>query len=386
MGTEYKREQVKRDSAANWTSNNPTLLAGELGWESDTDSLKFGDGATAWTSLLYHDGGTKGYQEKCNFPDSSCQVAELTNTVTITTSYQYGNVDLVKMKAGGTVGAGLLVQGSTIGKKLKSAKASGTTLTGSGAVWVAVYEEARDAIKYKNQTCSVQAKVIHDVGSNVNYYIYVNKANSSDNFSAVTNIATSSAIVVATGTETTIVLEGISMGDCSNGIQLEIKSDCGAVTTKNFEFTDFQINTGPKIKRFVTQDYSEAVKQARRLVKFLIGNCATVSFNGGANWGGELFFGADEMRTAPSLNLTYLGTYHNTTGAAASNKWTTYRYQVGDNLTWATPPSTINADLTLARRIHFYYGGTTPSIAGAFGEPYGLYLGVGSYIIPDARF
>ena len=235
-----------------------------------------------------------------------------------------------------------------------------TTLTGSGAVWAAVYGEAKDAIKYKNQTCSVQAKVIHDVGSNVNYYLYVNKANSSDNFSAVTNIATSSAIVVATGTETTIVLEGIAMGDCSNGIQLEVKSDCGAVTTKNFEFTDFQINIGPKIKRFIAQDYSEAVKQARRLVKFLSGNCATVSFNGGSNWAGELFFGADEMRIAPSLNLTYLGTYHNTTGAPSSNKWTTYRYQVGDNLTWATPPSTINADVAIARRIHFYYGGTTP--------------------------
>lgn len=45
--------QLKRDSAADWTSNNPTLAAGRIGIESDTRRFKFGDGATAWTSLAY---------------------------------------------------------------------------------------------------------------------------------------------------------------------------------------------------------------------------------------------------------------------------------------------------------------------------------------------
>lgn len=40
-------------TAASWTSNNPTLLAGEVGWESDTGKAKLGDGTTAWTSLAY---------------------------------------------------------------------------------------------------------------------------------------------------------------------------------------------------------------------------------------------------------------------------------------------------------------------------------------------
>jgi len=46
------------DTAANWTAQNPTLLAGEFGIESDTKRWKVGDGATAWTSLLYSNGGT----------------------------------------------------------------------------------------------------------------------------------------------------------------------------------------------------------------------------------------------------------------------------------------------------------------------------------------
>lgn len=49
--------KFRRDTDANWTSVNPTLAAGEAGFESDTGKLKIGDGATAWTSLGYVSGG-----------------------------------------------------------------------------------------------------------------------------------------------------------------------------------------------------------------------------------------------------------------------------------------------------------------------------------------
>ena len=45
--------QFRRDTAANWTSNNPTLANGEFAIESDTTKYKIGDGSTAWTSLSY---------------------------------------------------------------------------------------------------------------------------------------------------------------------------------------------------------------------------------------------------------------------------------------------------------------------------------------------
>ena len=47
------RMQVRRDTAANWTSTNPTRGAGELGFETDTTLMKIGNGSTAWTSLPY---------------------------------------------------------------------------------------------------------------------------------------------------------------------------------------------------------------------------------------------------------------------------------------------------------------------------------------------
>ncbi len=45
--------QLRRGTAAAWTSANPTLAAGELVIETDTDKYKIGDGTTAWTSLGY---------------------------------------------------------------------------------------------------------------------------------------------------------------------------------------------------------------------------------------------------------------------------------------------------------------------------------------------
>ena len=45
--------QFRRGTAAQWTTTNPTLAAGEFGWESDTGKAKIGTGAATWTALAY---------------------------------------------------------------------------------------------------------------------------------------------------------------------------------------------------------------------------------------------------------------------------------------------------------------------------------------------
>jgi hypothetical protein len=52
--------QVRRDTAANWTSANPTLATGEIGFENDQNKFKIGDGSTAYTSLAYAGGSEIG--------------------------------------------------------------------------------------------------------------------------------------------------------------------------------------------------------------------------------------------------------------------------------------------------------------------------------------
>lgn len=53
------RMQQRYGTAAEWTAENPILLTGEIGWETDHPSrFKWGDGVTVWTGLPYFTSAT----------------------------------------------------------------------------------------------------------------------------------------------------------------------------------------------------------------------------------------------------------------------------------------------------------------------------------------
>jgi hypothetical protein len=47
------RIQIRRDTAANWAINNPVLLQAEMGYVTDTNQAKFGNGVDPWNDLEY---------------------------------------------------------------------------------------------------------------------------------------------------------------------------------------------------------------------------------------------------------------------------------------------------------------------------------------------
>jgi hypothetical protein len=47
------RMQQRRGTATQWTTANPVLNAAEIGWESDTNKFKIGDGTNNWANLTY---------------------------------------------------------------------------------------------------------------------------------------------------------------------------------------------------------------------------------------------------------------------------------------------------------------------------------------------
>lgn len=47
------RMQQRRGTASTWTSANPILAAGEIGFEIDTNKFKIGDGTNRWANLTY---------------------------------------------------------------------------------------------------------------------------------------------------------------------------------------------------------------------------------------------------------------------------------------------------------------------------------------------
>jgi len=95
------RFQLRRDTAANWASVNPTLANGEPALETDTRKVKYGDGTTPWNSLAYFGAGgptlaTGTYKPTLTIVQNidvatafDCQWQRVGNTVTVS-----GRVDI----------------------------------------------------------------------------------------------------------------------------------------------------------------------------------------------------------------------------------------------------------------------------------------------------
>jgi hypothetical protein len=128
------RIQIRRDSSINWEINNPVLLQGELGLETNTDFLKVGDGQTEWNSLPYIIQGSGSLE----ISNSSGQLVvegatgiQFTGNATVTAS---GNLAIVNV-AGGSTGApgatGPSVNVLYLGNEIV-AGATGIDFTGAG--------------------------------------------------------------------------------------------------------------------------------------------------------------------------------------------------------------------------------------------------------------
>jgi len=145
--------QLRRDTASNWTTNNPTLAQGEFGYETDTGLLKLGTGGTAWTSLGYF-GGSSGYTSTATaagttsltvnsnpnqfFTGSSTQTVVLPAVSTLALGKQYSIYNLssgaVTVQSSGL--NNIFVQPSNTVATYTSVATTGT----GSSVWAAYYD------------------------------------------------------------------------------------------------------------------------------------------------------------------------------------------------------------------------------------------------------
>lgn len=202
--------------------------------------------------------------------NGGCVVAQRVTAPSATTSYQYGAIDRIAGKAtGSAVNAGTVAQSTSAnaGSTTYSFKMSGMTVTGTGIIYARYRMESRDAVNFKNGVASFSCSIYQDTGGAINYTIFIRKATVADNFSSVTDIANSGAISVSNTTKTTITFNNINsgnIGDVTNGIEIEIQAACGAVTTKNFEFADWQFNKGSFALSFQAKCFTEELKNCER--------------------------------------------------------------------------------------------------------------------------
>lgn len=143
---------------------------------------------------------------------------------------------------------------------------NGMTITGTGQVKLAYRMRAKDARELISQTVSFSAQVYHDVGSAINYTVYVRHADNGadDDFSVVDSIGSSGAQSVASGTWTEIKYENITMpNDCHYGVEIMILAACGAVTAKDFRFTNLQLEFGAFAGPFLHKNYDQQLRDCQ---------------------------------------------------------------------------------------------------------------------------
>lgn len=150
--------QIRRGTAASWTSANPVLSAGELGLETDTLLMKAGNGSTAWTSLSYINqyalpvliaNSQTGTSYTLALADASNKIVELSNTAAITVTVPLNSsvafpvgsqVVLLQTNTGQVTiaGAGGVTVNSSSGLKLRAQWSSATLIKRATDTWVLV--------------------------------------------------------------------------------------------------------------------------------------------------------------------------------------------------------------------------------------------------------
>lgn len=119
------RIQHKRGTSANLASVNPTPLAGEIVWESDTNRLKVGNGSDSYTTLAYVGTGSMTFTGPVTLPSGSVGSPSLLFSATDTDTGLYwvqentvgitcGGIQRLRLSGAGMfIGAAQVIVGAT---------------------------------------------------------------------------------------------------------------------------------------------------------------------------------------------------------------------------------------------------------------------------------
>lgn len=108
----------RHDTAANWTSINPVLAAGEMGVETDTNKFKFGNGTSTWSELAYSTSGSSGGGSgtQLTSADGTTEYGKLAlgDTLAVSDGVLNANLDSKqdKLEAGNGISINTVIEGS----------------------------------------------------------------------------------------------------------------------------------------------------------------------------------------------------------------------------------------------------------------------------------
>ena len=292
--------QFRRDTASNWTSNNPTMASGEMGIETDTDKYKIGDGSTAWTGLGYSSLPATAIPDTLinavgdliigTADDTAGRLAVGTDTYVLTADSTVSGVGLAwaASTSGDITGvtAGTLLDGGgtsgSVTLNVDLSEASTSTSDGDGDYFIVT--DAASAQHKLTKANIALSGMNNDSGWT---------ANAGDITAVVagTNIgggATSGSAPVNLALDA-----AVDFGSDGSGVDVSFHSGTGSdlmlwdASDKALEFTDSQITMGDNlVESAQMKDYSETVnaagsKSAAFDLDFEDGNVQTVTFTSG---------------------------------------------------------------------------------------------------------
>lgn len=269
-------------------------------------------------------------------------------------TYGYGKSELCKGAITGTTVAGTLTQatGSSVGRTGCAFKWSALTTTGAGICKWRFFVEAKDAIKFKNQIATVALQARQDAAASIDFAIVVSKATVADDFTATTVISTGGNIAALLNTNTDVYNRAIAMGDCSNGIMVEVTAAIGAVTNKNFEITEVQLELGSVETNYDYEAVAITRAKVARYVEFLGGSAATIGYGLAYDaTHASIGIGWMEKRIAPSPTVANPTSFQVTDGALSNIAATVV--SVAGNVKYGAANVTVAGGLTAGQGSKF---------------------------------
>lgn len=226
--------------------------------DSDGNTIRTMNDVESFSSASGGGGETVQGSVQNKFTNGACRVASEGGSVSISGSYQEGQVANISVKAAGTPTNGTvdLTKYASCGTSGYTLHVNQLTTGGGGTVDYRFRFNSVDSRDLVNGAAIFQCNVLQNTGAAKTYTISVYKATAEDNFSSTTLISQSSGTSVADSTDTKISFSVADMGACENGIEIIVSCACGAVTTKDFYMADIVFRKGQAEIVFEQEPYA----------------------------------------------------------------------------------------------------------------------------------
>jgi hypothetical protein len=267
------RIQLRRDTAANWVSNNPILLSGELGIETDSLKFKIGNGSrwNATTSYAFKAGEANGVATlnalgkipTSQLPDSMSVSADLATAIASlsTTSVSEGSnkyftnqraIDAVASSISAAIATEVANRNTAISaaksEAISTAAADATSKTSAVKIETlaaaGTSADSKDAAAVELATSSANVYTDNKIALEVsNRNTAINTAISTEITNRNTAIGAAVSGLSSSGGSSTITLGTVSTGNPGTSVSI---TNTGTPTAPLFNFTIPRGDVGPQ--------------------------------------------------------------------------------------------------------------------------------------------